>query len=180
MKTIGAADLVWIAMASLSREFPDRTGFPPDEIRRRASELEPGLEFAPSTIPTHIGRHCVANKKPDPGRHRKLYALADGTYRLFRDGDFYDPGRRNGKVEPDPGSIPEKYRPLVVWYRQAQPAAAPKEDPLLALRGLGKELWRELGGGEKFIRELRANWYGPGGRQDPLKAQQLPRKKRAG
>jgi hypothetical protein len=55
----------------------------------------------------------------------------------------------------------------------------PKVDPLLALRGLGKELWRELGGGEKFIRELRSNWYGPGGRQDPAKAQS-PRKKRAG
>jgi hypothetical protein len=34
------------------------------------------------------------------------------------------------------------------------------EDPLLALRGLGKELWKELGGGEKFIREMRDNWYG--------------------
>jgi hypothetical protein len=34
------------------------------------------------------------------------------------------------------------------------------EDPILALRGLGKELWKELGGGEKFIREMRENWYG--------------------
>ena len=34
------------------------------------------------------------------------------------------------------------------------------EDPLLALRGLGKELWKELGGGEKFVREMRENWYG--------------------
>jgi hypothetical protein len=33
-------------------------------------------------------------------------------------------------------------------------------DPLLALRGLGRELWKELGGGEKFILELRKNWYG--------------------
>jgi hypothetical protein len=33
-------------------------------------------------------------------------------------------------------------------------------DPILALRGLGKEIWRELGGGEKFIRELRESWHG--------------------
>jgi hypothetical protein len=36
----------------------------------------------------------------------------------------------------------------------------PDKDPILALRGLGKELWKELGGGEKFIREMRENWYG--------------------
>jgi hypothetical protein len=48
----------------------------------------------------------------------------------------------------------------------ARSAAVPKvsqeRDPLLALRGLGKELWKELGGGEKFIHELRSNWYGKG------------------
>ena len=32
---------------------------------------------------------------------------------------------------------------------------APEVDPILALRGVGKELWRELDGGENFIRELR-------------------------
>ena len=176
---IKAADLVWIATASLSREHPDRSGFAHEEILRRVNDLEPDHGFPPVTIRTHISIHCVANKPPNPMKHRKLYLNADGTYRLFRQGDSSDPGRRNGKVEPEANSIPEKYRPLVVWYRQVRPAAVPKEDPLLALRGLGKELWRELGGGEKFIRELRANWYGPGGRQDPAKAR-LPRKKRAG
>jgi hypothetical protein len=48
-----------------------------------------------------------------------------------------------------------------------------EEDPLLALRGMGKELWRELGGGEKFIRELRENWYGP-----PVRARKSAKAKR--
>jgi len=38
--------------------------------------------------------------------------------------------------------------------------SSPETDPILALRGLGKEVWRELGSGENFIRELRSNWYG--------------------
>jgi hypothetical protein len=57
--------------------------------------------------------------------------------------DPYDQGRNK---EPNPRS------------GQAQ---APEADPILALRGVGKELWRDLGGGENFTRELHANWYGP-------------------
>jgi hypothetical protein len=163
MKTPTAADLVWIATASLTREFPDRKGFTPDEIRRRAYELEPDMEFRDSTIRTHIGSHCVAQKKPDPGKHRKLFANLDGTYRLYWSRDPYHPERKNGKTLPDANRIPAKYHELLEWYRSqntAPPQESKETDPILALRGVGKDLWRELGGGEKFIRELRANWYG--------------------
>ena len=162
MKSITAADLVWIAAASLSREFPDRKGFSPDEILRRARLIEPDLSFPDVTIRTHIGSHCAAMKKPDPGKHRKLHANDDGTYRLYRPTDPCHPGRRQGKTLPDPNRIPAKYHDLIDWYRAryATPAQVTTEaDPVLALRGLGKQVWRELGGGEKFIRELRENWY---------------------
>ncbi len=163
MSDITAADLVWIATASLTREFPERSGFSPDEIRRRVYELEPETDFSPSTIPTHIGTHCVALKKPDPLKHRKLHASPDGTYRLYWSKDPCHPERKNGKALPDPNRIPRKYHDLLDWYRARDVAASQvsvEPDPILALRGLGKELWRELGGGEKFIRELRENWYG--------------------
>jgi len=163
MKAISAADLVWIAAASLTREFPERTGFSPDEIRRRVYDLEPDAGFPDATIRTHIGRHCVANKKPDPGKHRKLYANPDRTYRLYWSRDPFHPERKNGKVLPDPHRIPAKYHELLAWYRRLD--TAPQEesqeaDPILALRGFGKDLWRDLGGGENFIRGLRENWYG--------------------
>ncbi len=31
-------------------------------------------------------------------------------------------------------------------------------DPVLALQGLGKEMWRSLGGTEKYIKQERASW----------------------
>jgi hypothetical protein len=34
-----------------------------------------------------------------------------------------------------------------------------------------------VGGGEKFIRELRENWYGVDGRKDPFKARPAKRKR---
>jgi hypothetical protein len=34
-------------------------------------------------------------------------------------------------------------------------------DPWLALRGIAKDVFASLGGGEAFIREERANFYGP-------------------
>jgi hypothetical protein len=162
MKMITAADLVWIATASLERENPARKGFSHDEIRQRVYAIEPEHGFPDATVRTHITTHCVANKKPDPGKHRKLYMNPDGTYRLYRLGDSYDSGRKEGKTSPDPNRIPSKYHALLEWYRTRDigQSLAPEVDPILALQGVGKELWRELGGGEKFIRELRANWYG--------------------
>lgn len=44
-------------------------------------------------------------------------------------------------------------------------ATAP--DPWLALRGIAKDIFASLGGGEAFIRGERANFYGPG--KDPLR-----------
>ena len=160
MKYISAADLVWLATAALTRAHPDRSGFSHDEILGRVEELEPDHGFKAATIPTHITSHCVANKKPDPGKHRKLFLNADGTYRLYRPRDPYHPGRKDGKLLPDANRIPPKYRELLDWYQMTymHSRPAPDEDPILALRGLGKDYLRQLGGGEKFLRDLREGW----------------------
>jgi hypothetical protein len=163
MRVISAADLVWIAVAALSKQHPERHGFSHDEIRRKVNELEPHHGFPDATIRTHITTHCVANKKPDPGKHRKLYANSDGSYRLYSAQDSCHPGRKDGRTAPDPMRVPEKYAELLRWARDREPVIgnAAKTDPILALAGVGKEVWRRLGGGEKFIREMRENWYGP-------------------
>jgi len=159
MKELSTANLVFLAAASLTREYPERKGFSHQEIRRRAYELEPKSGLSDSAIRSHISTHCVANKKPDPGKHRKLFVNEDGTYRLYRKGDACDPGRRDGPLAPKPGDVPEKYQELLDWYNTAH-GDRPGEDWFAKLRGLGAEEWKKLGGGEKFIRELRSNWYG--------------------
>ena len=163
MKEMKSADLVWLATAELQRAQKDRAGFSPDEILKTALGIEPNLGFSINTIRTHISRHCVANLPPAGATHRMLTRNPNGAYRLYRHGDEYHPARAGGKTCPDANAIPSKYQDLMEWFQREydyQPGLTPGEDPLLALRGLGKELWKELGGGEKFIRELRANWYG--------------------
>ncbi len=41
-------------------------------------------------------------------------------------------------------------------------APTEKEDPWLRLRGALKEVFAELGGGERYLKEERRNFYGPG------------------
>ena len=147
-------------MASLTREQPDQSGFSHDEILKTVHELMPNHGFKLSTIRTHITSHCVANKKPDPGKHRKLFLNADGTYRLYRPGDEYHAGRKDGKLLPDVNRIPKEYCDLLDWYhaKHLRTRKAVESDPILALRGLGKEHLLRMGGGEKFLRDLRSGW----------------------
>jgi len=63
------------------------------------------------------------------------------------------------------GYIPKGLPRKLSRATKPKPKPFEEKDPLLALRGLGKELWKDLGGGEKFIRELRSNSYVK--RQDP-------------
>ena len=182
MKLMKAADLVWLSTAQLQREQRNRAGFSPDEILKKADVMEPHHGFSVNTIRTHISRHCVANIPPAGAIHRMLTRNANSTYRLYRFGEEYDPGRARGKTCPDMNAIPSKYKELMEWFRreyEKRRELSADEDPLLALRGLGKELWKELGGGEKFIHELRANWYG--NQEHELRAKtQRSAKRRAG
>ncbi|MBI3697958.1 MAG: hypothetical protein HY238_24380 [Acidobacteria bacterium] len=153
---------VFAAAALLHREHPGRAGFKGHEILRKVREIDRG-ERRDSTINAHIYLHCVANKKPNSATHRILTRNADGTFRLYREGDDCHPDRRNGKTAPGREAFPARYRKLVDWYRteySTQQPAGEQEDPILALRGLGKELWRKLGG-VAFIESLRTDWYGP-------------------
>jgi hypothetical protein len=163
MRQITVADLIWVSTAMLTRETPERKDFAPEEIRRRAYELHPDHGFTDSTIRTHITSHCVANKKADPGKHRKLFMTPSGRYRLYLPGDNYHPDRKTGKELPKAADLPEQHRGLLDWYHSEYDRSEPttfENDPILGLQGLGQEVWESLGGGEKFIRELRANWYG--------------------
>jgi len=152
------ADEVWLATALLHREYPKRADFEIEEIMERAAK-ESGRELR-SGVYVHIVQHCVANRPPSPGRYRMLVETAPGRRRLFRTGDSYHLTREGSKTHPAPEDLPEKYQSLLDWYRRWDAAAAARrvdDDPILALVGSGKHLWRGEDPDE-YVRSLREGW----------------------
>jgi len=158
-----AADRVWIATALLHRENPSRQDFTLQEIRDRG--VREGLvEEGSNVFYVHTNQHCVANRPPNPGNHRMLTETGPGKRRLYRSGDSVRPGR-TGKVVPRREDIPEKYHSLLDWYRTwaggsssgSSGASVLKADPLLRLRGSGREIWKDEHADE-FVRRLREGW----------------------
>lgn len=156
---IRVADEVWIATALLHRENPEREDFTTQEIVERAAQenlfgsLRPGVRV-------HASLHCVANKTPNPGSYRMLFATGKHTRRLYRPSDVADPLRK-GKIAPRRDEIPDRYRELLDWYERVFARGGskgpPVPDPILALRGLGKEMW-EGEDPDAYVRRLREGW----------------------
>ena len=156
---IKVADEVWIATALLHREHPDKTDFTIEEIMKRATK-EAGREPLRPGVYVHIVQHCAANRPPNPGRYRMLFETTPGRRRLFRNGDNYDRAREGAKIVPAREDIPFEYSALLDWYRdwnQDNVEDRIKNDPLLALRGSGKELWADEHADE-YVRRLREGW----------------------
>ena len=156
---IKVADEVWIATALLHRDHPKRSDFNIDEIVQRAAK-EAGAQPLRPGVYVHVVQHCVANRPPNPGRYRMLYETAPGRRRLFRNGDVYDPAREGAKTVPAKEDIPSEYANLLDWYRDWNQGSVEdriKNDPLLALRGSGKELWADEHADE-YVRRLREGW----------------------
>jgi hypothetical protein len=110
------ADEVWIAATLRHREHPERIDFAVDEIVERARKegLTPTLR---GSVHVHVTQHCVANRRPKPGRYRMLLETGRGRRRLFRPGDPYDPAREGAKSVPHEEEVPSSYRGLLDWYR---------------------------------------------------------------
>ncbi len=154
---IKVADETWIAAALLHRENPTRADFTISEIVARAQKeniygiLRPGLRV-------HATVHCVANRSPNPGRYRMLFATGRSTRRLFHPGDSYDPAREGGKTVPERSEIPPEYRPLLDWHQAAYAGLQrDRKDSILGLRGLGRELWADEDA-DSYVKRLREGW----------------------
>jgi hypothetical protein len=157
-RQIKVADEVWVATALLHREHPDREGFTPDEIMRRVEReaihghLRPGVH-------QHAIQHNVANRPPNPGRYRMLYASGK-MRRLFRPGDDFHPDRAGSKTTPTREQLPAEYHYLLDWYASEYvrgQVAEGRSDPILKLRGLGREIWKGEEA-DRYVRRLRERW----------------------
>jgi len=107
---------VFVATALLHREQPNRPEFTIQEIVRRAAQENITGEMRQG-VNVHASQHCVANKAPNPNRHKMLYASGKNTRRLLLPGDEIHPDR-TGKIFPDLGEVPERYLPLLAWAKQ--------------------------------------------------------------
>jgi hypothetical protein len=158
---IPIADEVWIALAVLHRSQPDRESFSQREIieQVRAERVHPEVRTG---VQWHISLHCVANLPPNPAKLKMLYKLADGTYRLYRPGDDSHP-QRTGRSHPKAADLPQRHAGLADWYvsdycraGSHSGAQGPERDPVLAMKGVGKEIWAGIDA-DAFVRQLRAD-----------------------
>ena len=158
VREVRVADEVWLATASLHRRHPDRTDFAIDEIMAEAESVDvTGKPLRPG-VKVHVYQHCVANKPPNPGRYRMLFQTAPRRRRLFRPGDPCHPQRATGKDAPARDAVPAQHRDLIDWYhREYSDANDQADDPVMALRGLGKEIWASEDA-DAYVRRQRADW----------------------
>jgi hypothetical protein len=153
------ADEVWIVTSLLQREQPERPDFSINEIVERAERQNLYGSLRPGVY-VHVVQHCVANRRPNPGRYRMLFETGAGRRRLFRTGDAYHPEREGGKVTPDAEGLPHGYSGLLRWYQewcQTSARAESAQDGILALAGSGKEIWADEHA-DDYVRRLREGW----------------------
>jgi len=156
---VKVADQVWLVAALLHREHADRDDFTIEEIMARARREPVSRPLRPG-FHVHVVQHCVANRRPNPGRWRMLVETAPGRRRLFRPGDASHPARDGARTLPEAGQIPVEHRELLAWYRAEygrRASAARGADPLLALRGSGRALWADESI-DGYMRRLREGW----------------------
>lgn len=153
---VKVADEVWIATALLHRENPRRTDFTIQEILARAAREKLFGKRRPG-VQVHASLHCVANRPPNPGAYRMLYATGRRTRRLYRPDDEAHPDR-HGKMTPKREEIPAAYHALLDWYERDyvnnRQAAQKRYAPLHRLFGLGREIWKGVDPDE-YVRSLR-------------------------
>jgi hypothetical protein len=89
-----------------------------------------------------------------------LTSTGKSKRRLYKTGDPVHAGR-SGKMRPDREQIPAAYHELLDWYEsdysRSDPVSAYERDPILALSGVGAEIWRDEDPDE-YIRKLREDW----------------------
>ena len=107
---------VFLATALLHREKPERGDFTIQEIVNRAGKVNITGEMR-SGVNVHASQHCVANRAPNPAKHRMLFATGKHTRRLLLPGDEIHDGR-TGKIFPEVDNVPEKYLSLLGWAKE--------------------------------------------------------------
>jgi hypothetical protein len=113
---VSCAVEVFLATALLHQEQPGQSDFTIQEIVNRAGRENVTGEMR-SGVNVHASQHCVANRAPNPAKHRMLFATGKHRRRLLLPGDEIHPGR-TGKIFPESDDIPVNYLPLLEWAKE--------------------------------------------------------------
>lgn len=157
------ADRIWLTVAMLHERFPETRAFSKLEIREELERSGLGAGTNPLSINAHLKQHLVANVAPSTGKYTMLFQTEAGTLRLYRPGDFIDPGRRSGRAAkhmPKREEIPSQYHRLLDWYEEwigTQTPTKPviyEDDPLIRLIGSGEHIWADEHADE-YVENLR-------------------------
>lgn len=143
---------MFIATALLHKEQPGRPEFTIQEIVNRAAREDISGQLR-SGVQVHASQHCVANKAPNPAKHKMIFATGKHTRRLLLPGDEIHSGR-TGKIFPEPGEVPEKYLPLLEWAKARYENARTKASG-----------WAD--GPDEPVRQLVDNSYPPSAASEP-------------
>lgn len=158
---VKVADELFLIVAFLHREAPERRSFSIAEVVKRAEREGLGGERRDQkSLKQHAYEHAAANVPPGQGKYRMVFKEADNSIRLLRSADYVHP-ERNGKQWPLLHEIPERYHELVEWAKQRYKTEKGEPvrwlDGLFRLRGLGKEIWKGVDPDE-YVRSLREGW----------------------
>jgi hypothetical protein len=158
---VKVADELFLTVALLHREIPDRKSFTIPEILNRAKREGLGGEREDQrSLKQHAYEHAAANIVPGQGKYKMVFREEDNTIRLLRRSDHIHP-QRTGKQWPMLQDIPERYHELVSWAKrryESDESEPPRWlDGLFRLRGLGKEIWTGVDPDE-YVRSLREGW----------------------
>jgi hypothetical protein len=156
------ADECWVALATLTKDHPSRPSFSAPEILKQIRREGAHMPMR-AGAQAHVHQHNVANVPPNTARYRMFYRMDDRTYRLYRAGDPCHP-ERSGKIHPNRSELPAKYHGLLDWYERnycsASRGVATEADPVLRMRGLGREIWAKVDA-DAYVRGLREGWDDP-------------------
>jgi hypothetical protein len=157
-------DRVWIAVALLHQQSPNREDFSKDEIRRKLDELSLTTPEERLSVNPHLKQHMVVNVRPSTTKkYRMLFQTGSGNLRLYRPGDYVHVERqfhRSPKYAPRRDQLPPQYQTLLDWYeiwsKESQPPAriSWEDDPLIRLIGSGKHIWADEHADE-YVENLR-------------------------
>jgi hypothetical protein len=157
---IKVADELFIVLALLHREQPNKEAFEIREILDRARKEGLGEERDQRSLRLHAYEHAAANVSPRAvgGKYRMVFRQRDNRIRLLSPSDYVHPDRHQ-KFYPNYEEIPVKYHELLDWAKQRcekgkDAGSTDWLQGLHRLKGLGKEIWHGVDP-DAYVRSLR-------------------------